>query len=355
MANNHKSKRIIVLGIETSCDDTAAAIYDTRNGLLAHTISNQNALHSPYGGVVPELASRDHLAHTIPCIAALLRETQLTMADLHAIAYTKGPGLAGALLVGATIGRTLAWANNIPAIAVHHLEGHLLAVMLENPAPALPFLALLVSGGHTMLVHAQGLGVYKILGDTRDDAVGEAFDKTAKLLGLGYPGGAALAKLAARGTASFKLPQPLLTKNTIKLDFSFSGLKTAVSRTIASQTVAGKLPEKARADIARSFESTVVATLVAKCKQALLATKSPRLVIAGGVAANEALRAAMLTMAQTMGVSVYIPRPEFCTDNGAMIAYAGCQRFLAGQQGEPLAIAIKPRWPLTEIANPSCK
>lgn len=354
MVDNKKSKSMLVLGIETSCDDTGIALYDKQHGLLDHVIYNQTEIHKLYGGVVPELASRDHLLHIMPALAALLTRNNLSIKHLNAIAYTKGPGLAGALLVGATIGHTLAWANQIPVIGVHHLEGHVLAPMLEENRPDFPFVALIVSGGHTMLVAVRAPNQYLLLGETRDDAAGEAFDKTAKLLGLGYPGGAALAALAQHGKPHFTLPKPLCEKRNrhkVSLEFSFSGLKTAVKNLIMTNQQHIDRDSELRADIAYAFEDAVVDTLVAKTRQALLLTKYKRLVAVGGVAANCKLRDSLRNLASDLAVAVYLPRYEFCTDNGAMIAYAGCQRLLAGQQQDDLAIVIKPRWSLMDLSS----
>jgi N6-L-threonylcarbamoyladenine synthase len=337
-----------VLGIETSCDETGVAIYDAKQGLLAHTIHSQTATHAQFGGVVPELASRDHVRKLVPLVVETLAQAQLTIQDIQGIAYTKGPGLVGALLVGAMFARTMGAVLNIPTVGIHHLEGHLLAPFLEPQPPSFPFLALLVSGGHTELVQATEIGHYQVIGDTVDDAVGEAFDKTAKLLGLGYPGGAALAKLAERGDPKrFHFPRPMI--NRPGLDFSFSGLKTFALHTVEKHG----LDEQTAADIARAFEDAVVETLVIKCKRALQKTGMRQLVIAGGVGANIALRAALQIMCQQQQVSLFFPRTEFCTDNGAMIAYVGCQRLLAGQ-AEDLKVEAYPRWQLgvaTIISN----
>lgn len=322
-----------ILGLETSCDETAVAIYDAQKGLLAHVLYSQVALHAEYGGVVPELASRDHSAKLLGLI------DEIKPQGITGIAFTVGPGLAGALLVGAALGRSLGYAWGVPAIGVHHMEGHLLAPMLEPHPPEFPFVALLVSGGHTLLVNVAGLGQYQILGESVDDAVGEAFDKTAKLLGIPYPGGAALAALSEQGNPNrFHFPRPML--NRAGLDFSFSGLKTAAAQIIAKET----LDEQTRADIARSFQDTAVETLSVKCQRALQVTGQKRLVVAGGVGANKALREALAHI----GADVYFPRHEFCTDNGAMIAYVGCQRLLAGQTSD-LSIQIWPRWSLDQI------
>jgi len=329
--------RMKVLGIETSCDDTGVAIYDSEQGLIGNKLYSQVAMHAEYGGVVPELASRDHLRKTLPLIKQLLAETQLTANNLNGIAYTHGPGLVGALLVGACIGRSLAWAWGLPAVGVHHLEGHLLAVMLEQQKPAFPFIALLVSGGHTLLVHVEAFGSYTVLGETLDDAVGEAFDKTAKLLGLAYPGGALLEKIAQQGDPHrFHFPRPML--NRPGLAFSFSGLKTFAVNTFAE---AGN-DEQTRADIARAFQDAVVETLVIKCRRAIQQTGVNTLVVAGGVGANNELRRGMQSMVTKQRGNVYFPRPAFCTDNGAMIAYAGCLHLLAGKR-QGLAVEVKPR------------
>lgn len=332
-----------VLGIESSCDETGAAIYDTECGLLGHALYSQVALHDPFGGVVPELASRDHVRKIIPIVREALSKAQVTLADIQGVAYTAGPGLAGALLVGASFGRTLGHALNIPAVAVHHMEGHLLAPMLELNAPCFPFLALLVSGGHTQLVKVIELGHYEILGESLDDAVGEAFDKTAKLLGLGYPGGAALAKLAELGDANrFQFPRPMLDRPG--LDFSFSGLKTAVVNVVNQHPV---LDHQTRADIAASFQLAVVETLMAKCRRALQATGMKSLVVAGGVGANQLLRQSLQELAD---INVFFPRLEFCTDNGAMIAYVGAQ-YLLKNYANDLSIQVYPRWELFNSSN----
>lgn len=335
-----------VLGIETSCDETGIAVYDSDRGLLGHAIYTQTPIHAEFGGVVPELASRDHVKKTILMVDEVLEKTGMA-GKIDGIAYTKGPGLVGALLVGATVGRALAFALGVPAVGVHHLEGHLLAPCLEAEAPAFPFLALLVSGGHTELVSVGGLGQYEIIGDTLDDAAGEAFDKTAKLLGLGYPGGAALAALAEQGNSKrFHFPRPMVDRPG--LDFSFSGLKTFALHTVQTH------PQDAqtKADIARAFQDAVVETLTVKCKRALKQTRLKSLVIAGGVGANKALRESLQTLCASLGVQLFFPRLEFCTDNGAMIAYAGCQRLLAGER-EGLSIEVLPRWPLDKICIPS--
>jgi len=335
---------MIVLGIETSCDETAVALYAAERGLLGHALYSQIELHASYGGVVPELASRDHVRKLLPLVQQVIDNAGIKMNDISGVAYTAGPGLVGALLVGATTGRSLAWAWGVPAVAVHHMEGHLLAPMLEADPPLFPFLALLVSGGHTLLVEVDGVGRYRLLGDSVDDAVGEAFDKTATLLGLSYPGGPALAALALQGAAGrFRFPRPMTDRPG--LDFSFSGLKTFALNTWrgSGQT------DQDRADIARAFEEAVVDTLVIKCRRALAATGLKTLVIAGGVGANQRLRARLGELMASGGGRVCYPRPEFCTDNGAMIAYAGYRRLQAGQH-ESLSIKAMPRWSLEELS-----
>ena len=332
-----------VLGLETSCDDTGVAIYDAETGLLGHKLYTQTRLHAQYGGVVPELASRDHIRKLLPLIRELMADCRCAPQDIQGLAYTTGPGLAGALLVGASVGRSLAWAWGVPAIGIHHMEGHLLAPMLEAEAPAFPFLALLVSGGHTLLADVQAVGIYKILGESLDDAVGEAFDKTAKLLGLGYPGGPALARAAAQGKPGrFHFPRPMTDRPG--LDFSFSGLKTAALMATQQQA----LDAATVADIAWAFQDAAVDTLAIKTERALAHTGYTRLVVAGGVGANQCLRQRLAQMTIARGARVYYPRPEFCTDNGAMIAYAGYRRLRAGQH-EGLAFGARPRWSLTEL------
>lgn len=339
------NKNMRVLGIETSCDETGIAVYEGGRGLLAQAVYSQAALHADYGGVVPELASRDHIRKTLPLIRQVLAESGLSAVD--GVAYTSGPGLIGALLVGAGIGRALAWAWKVPAIGIHHMEGHLLAPLLEDPAPEFPFVALLVSGGHTQLVDVLGVGHYRILGESLDDAAGEAFDKTAKILGLPYPGGPALAKLAERGDPTrFQFPRPMTDRPG--LAFSFSGLKTFALNSFQSELERGVDPEQLRADIARAFEEAVVETLVIKCRRALHSTGRRRLVLAGGVSANQRLRRRMDEAIAEIGGRVYYPRPALCTDNGAMIAFAGYQRLRAGQS-EPLAFAPRARWSLDEL------
>ena len=333
-----------VLGIETSCDETGVALYCSEQGLLAHRVHSQIALHAEYGGVVPELASRDHVRKTLPLVRAVLAEAGLEKRHIDAVAYTAGPGLIGALLVGASIGRGLAWALGVPAIAVHHMEGHLLAPMLEPEQPACPFVALLVSGGHTQLVEVAGVGRYRLLGESLDDAAGEAFDKTAKLLGLPYPGGPELAHLAERGSSErFRFPRPMTGRPG--LDFSFSGLKTFARNTLQEHQ---PLTEQTRADIARAFEDAVVDTLAIKCRRAVRQAGVETLVLAGGVSANRRLRRRMDEMMEKEGGRTYYPRPLFCTDNGAMIAYAGCRRLLAGQR-EALVIDARARWAMDSL------
>lgn len=334
-----------ILGIETSCDETGIAIYDDKQGLIANQLYSQIKLHADYGGVVPELASRDHIRKTVPLIQAALKEANLKPNDIDGVAYTAGPGLIGALMVGASIGRSLAYAWNVPAVAVHHMEGHLLAPMLEDNPPEFPFVALLVSGGHTQLIKVTGVGEYELLGESIDDAAGEAFDKTAKLLGLDYPGGAKLSKLAEQGDASrFHFPRPMTDRPG--LDFSFSGLKTAAANTIHQQ--GQNLDEQSKADIARAFEDALVDTLLIKSRRALDLTGFNRLVIAGGVSANKTLRRKLAQLMAERKGQVYYPRLEFCTDNGAMIAYAGMIHLKSSQFAD-LAIEVKPRWPLSEL------
>ena len=331
-----------VLGIETSCDETGVAICHAKRGLINHVLYSQIEMHSEYGGVVPELASRDHIRKLVPLIKQLIQESGLISADINGIAYTAGPGLMGALLVGASTARSLAWTWNIPAVAVHHMEGHLLAPMLEDNPPAFPFVALLISGGHTLLVQVNEIGSYLLLGESLDDAAGEAFDKTAKLLGLSYPGGPKLSKLAEQGHPQIKFPRPMTDRPG--LDFSFSGLKTFALNTInASEKTAQN-----KADIAAGFQLAVAETLTIKCKRALQQTGLKRLVVAGGVSANSQIRALLTEMTIKEQAQIYFPRLEFCTDNGAMIAYAGCQRLMLGQQ-QGLDIFARPRWPISEL------
>ena len=336
-----------VLGIETSCDETGVAVYDTAlagpAGLRAHAVYSQIALHAEYGGVVPELASRDHVRKLLPLVRQTLAEAGLSTADLDGIAYTAGPGLVGALLVGAGTARALAWALEVPAVAVHHMEGHLLAPLMEDDPPAPPFVALLVSGGHSLLVEVKAIGQYTILGDTLDDAAGEAFDKTAKLMGLPYPGGPALARLAEQGRPGvFRFSRPMTDRPG--LDFSFSGLKTQVL--LAWQK--SDQSEQTRADIARGFEEAIVDTLLIKCRRALEATGTSRLVIAGGVGANRRLRADLAAAGEKDGFRTYFPRLQFCTDNGAMIALAGAIRLASGQQQDE-TVQVRPRWDLQTL------
>lgn len=334
---------MLVLGIETSCDETGIALLDGERGLLAHALHSQVALHADYGGVVPELASRDHIRKVLPLLRRVLDEASVTGREIDGIAYTAGPGLVGALLVGASVAHSLAWSWGTPALGVHHMEGHLMAPLLEAHAPAPPFVALLVSGGHTLLVEVAGLGRYRVLGQSLDDAVGEAFDKTAKLLGLPYPGGPALARLALRGDPQrFRFPRPMTDRPG--LDFSFSGLKTFAINTFHNEAE----DEQTRADIARAFEEAVVDTLVIKSRRALHSTGLERLVVAGGVGANQRLRQALSTLVATLEAEVFYPRPEFCTDNGAMIAQAGLLRLAAGQR-DGLEIRVRARWSLAEL------
>lgn len=341
---------MIVLGIESSCDETGIALYDTEHGLLAHALHSQIKMHAEYGGVVPELASRDHIRRALPLTQKVLHDANATLGDIQAIAYTQGPGLAGALLVGASIAESLAFALNVPTLGVHHLEGHLLSPLLEANPPEFPFIALLVSGGHTQLMRVGGIGDYELLGDTLDDAAGEAFDKTAKLLGLGYPGGPAVSKLADQGDPKrFKLPRPML--NSGDLNFSFSGLKTAVL-TLVNQHQ--PLDEATHADIASAFQDAVVDVLSTKCISALRKYRLKRLVVSGGVGANRQLRAALNTKSEEKGCQVYYPRLEFCTDNGAMIAFAGAMRLRHAQNADP-GFTIRPRWDLAELEVPEGK
>ncbi|MFT4257408.1 MAG: tRNA (adenosine(37)-N6)-threonylcarbamoyltransferase complex transferase subunit TsaD [Pseudoxanthomonas sp.] len=336
-----------VLGIETSCDETGVAVYDTArtgaDGLLAHAVYSQIALHAEYGGVVPELASRDHVRKLLPLVRQTLDEAGLSIADLDGVAYTAGPGLVGALLVGAAAARALAWALDLPAIGVHHMEGHLLAPLIENDAPPPPFVALLVSGGHTQLVAVDAIGQYRLLGETLDDAAGEAFDKTAKLMGLPYPGGPQLAKLAEQGTpGKYKFARPMTDRPG--LDFSFSGLKTQVLLAWRDSDQG----ERTRADIARGFEDAVVDTLAIKCERALDAAGCDTLIVAGGVGANQRLREKLHAMAEKRGGRVCFPRPALCTDNGAMIAFAGALRLQAGQHDDA-QVKVTPRWDMATL------
>ena len=339
-----------VLGIETSCDETGVAVYDSEQGLLGHTLFSQVAVHAEYGGVVPELASRDHVRKLLPLIRQVLVDANTAASEIDGIAYTSGPGLIGALMVGASVGRSLAYAWQVPAVAVHHMEGHLLAPMLEDNPPAFPFVALLVSGGHTQLVAVQGIGEYKILGESLDDAAGEAFDKAAKMLDMDYPGGPEIAKLAKQGNVGrFKFPRPMTDRPG--LDFSFSGLKTFTLNTVAKHRGDDVLPDdQTMADIACAFQEAVVDTLAIKCRRALEQTGLKTLIIAGGVSANVRLRERLGEAMGKVSGKVFYARNEFCTDNGAMIAYAGCQRLLVGQK-EGLSISVKPRWPMDTLSS----
>ena len=337
-----------ILGIETSCDETGVAIFDEEKGLIANQLYSQIEMHADYGGVVPELASRDHIRKTLPLIDAALKEASLTAKDIDGIAYTAGPGLVGALLVGATIARSLAYAWQVPALGVHHMEGHLLAPMLEDNPPPFPFVALLISGGHTQLVKVDGVGQYELLGESIDDAAGEAFDKTGKLLGLDYPAGVAVSKLAEQGMPNrFIFPRPMTDRPG--LDFSFSGLKTFAANTInANLNAEGKLDEQTRCDIAHAFQQAVVDTIIIKCKRALQQTGYKRLVMAGGVSANKQLRVDLAEMMKNLKGEVFYPRPQFCTDNGAMIAYTGFLRLKHGEHTD-LSVSVKPRWAMTDL------
>lgn len=338
---------MLVLGLETSCDETGVAIYDSERGLLADALFSQIDLHRIYGGVVPELASRDHIKRMLPLIEQVMADADCTAQDIQGIAYTAGPGLVGALLVGASCAQALAFAWDIPSVGVHHMEGHLLAPMLEENPPQFPFVALLVSGGHTQLVRVDAIGQYRLLGESIDDAAGEAFDKTAKMMGLRYPGGPEIARLAEQGMPGrFVLPKPMTDRPG--LQFSFSGLKTAALTAWQKCIAAGDASEQTRADLALAFQTAVVATLTIKCQRALEQEGLKNLVIAGGVSANQALRRSLESMLAKRQGQVFYARPEFCTDNGAMIAYAGCQRLLAGQK-EGDAIQVRARWPLEEL------
>jgi len=338
---------MLVLGIESSCDETGVAIYDTNKGLIAHTLYTQIELHAQYGGVVPELASRDHIRKLTPIIMQTLKESNINKTDLDGIAYTSGPGLMGALLAGASVARSLAFALNIPAIGVHHMEGHLLAPMLEDTQPNFPFICLLVSGGHSMIIRVDGIGQYKVLGDTLDDAAGEAFDKTAKMLELGYPGGPNVSNLALQGNAErYKFPRPMVDRQG--LDMSFSGLKTFTLNTWNAAVKNNDATEQTKADICRAFELAVADTLTIKCKRALEQENLNRLVVAGGVSANREIRSKLTDLMNKRKGEVFYPRLEFCTDNGAMIAYAGAQRLAAGQTSD-LSFATTPRWSLEDL------
>lgn len=338
---------MLILGIETSCDETGVALYDSGKGLLSHVLFSQIDMHADYGGVVPELASRDHVRKLLPLCDQVLADAGKERSQIEGIAYTAGPGLIGALMVGGAVAHSLAFALGVPVLGVHHMEGHLLAPMLEPEPPAFPFLALLVSGGHTQLVLVKGIGEYEMLGESVDDAAGEAFDKTAKMLGLDYPGGPRVAALAEKGTPGrYRFPRPMTDRPG--LDFSFSGLKTFTLNTVTAAEKAGGLDDQTRADIALAFEAAVVDTLMIKCRRALEQTQSKRLVVAGGVSANKRLRAGLEAMADKQKAKVFYARPEFCTDNGAMIAYAGCQRLLAGQQDGDRIVSV-PRWPMNTL------
>ncbi len=334
---------MIVLGIESSCDETGIALYESGVGLRGHTLYSQASMHAEYGGVVPELASRDHIQRVIPLTEQLLSETGIDKSQIGGVAYTAGPGLMGALMVGASVGRSLAYAWDVPAVAVHHMEGHLLAPLLEEAVPEFPFVALLVSGGHTLLVRVDGIGQYEALGESIDDAAGEAFDKTAKLIGLGYPGGPALSKLAEQGNPDrFTFPRPMVDRPG--LDFSFSGLKTFARNTLEQHS-----DETIAADVSRAFEEAVADTLAIKCRRALRQCEMNRLVVAGGVSANRRIRQRLTEIAVAEGGQAYFPRLEFCTDNGAMIAFAGALRLEAGEQSS-LGIETRARWPLSELS-----
>lgn len=336
------AKLMYILGIETSCDDTGVAIYSSKQGLLAHALHSQIKTHALYGGVVPELASRDHIQHLIPLVEKVLADAKCSRAEITAIAYTQGPGLVGALLVGATFAKSLAFAWQIPALGIHHMEGHLLAAFLDQKQPNFPFLALLVSGGHTQIIRVDDIGQYTVLGESLDDAAGEAFDKTAKLLGLEYPGGPLLAKLAESGSGGkYNFPRPMMDRPGV--DFSFSGLKTHALNAIK----ATELTPQNKADLAWAFEDAIVDTLIKKCARALQQTGITELVIAGGVGANKTLRRRISEFAAANNVQVYYPKLEFCTDNGAMISYAGYERFKRGFKDLNWEIHVKPRWPLT--------
>ena len=338
---------MIVLGIESSCDETGLALFDSEKGLLAHTLHSQIEIHAEYGGVVPELASRDHIRYLTPLLEQVLSQACLDKSAIDGVAYTAGPGLIGALMSGASYGRALAWALSVPAVEVHHMEGHLLAPMLEQNPPEFPFVALLVSGGHTLLAYVKGIGQYELLGQSLDDAAGEAFDKTAKLLGLGYPGGPALAVLAEKGLPGvYRFPRPMIDRPG--LDFSFSGLKTFALNTMQSAAQDGRIAQQVKADICLAFEEAVADTLKIKCRRALQQQNCKTLVIAGGVGANKRLRRVLAEMAESMGGQLYFPRTEFCTDNGAMIAQAGCFRLVAGET-QALEIDARARWSMQEL------
>lgn len=342
---------MIIIGFESSCDETGVAVVCTEKGLLAHALHSQIAMHEEYGGVVPELASRDHIRRVLPLTRQVLQEAQLRIEDIDAVAYTAGPGLAGALLVGASVAQSFAWARGLPAIPIHHLEGHLLSPLLAEPHPDFPFVALLVSGGHTQLMRVDGVGAYQLLGETLDDAAGEAFDKTAKLMGLGYPGGPALSALAQDGEPSrFSLPRPMM--HSRDLDFSFSGLKTAVLTTLKKLEAAGAPTQQQRADLAAATETAIVDVLAGKSIKAMEQTGLKRLVVAGGVGANRTLRDRLGHAMKALNGQVYFPPLELCTDNGAMIAYAGAMRVRAGLadlNDSSHAFTVKPRWDLRDV------
>lgn len=340
---------MLILGLESSCDETGIALYDTEQGLLSHTLHSQVAMHADFGGVVPELASRDHIQHALPLIEQTLISANKSLHEINGIAYTQGPGLAGALLVGTSIAQSLAFALQIPSVGVHHLEGHLLAPLLEDNAPDFPFIALLVSGGHSQLMRVDGIGQYTLLGDTLDDAAGEAFDKTAKLLGLGYPGGPALAKVAANGQARFTLPRPML--HSKDLSFSFSGLKTAVLTLATKQK---PIDSQTQADIAWEFQEAVTEILSKKAHAALKSSGLNSLIVSGGVGANSRLRERLNHMADKHQFNVSYPRLEFCTDNGAMIAFAGAMRLKAAQNTkQDYSFSVRPRWDLADLNEPA--
>lgn len=337
---------MLVLGIESSCDETGLALYHSKYGLLAHALHSQIETHSRHGGVVPELASRDHVNYLIPLLDQVLTQTQINKKELHAVAYTAGPGLVGALLAGACFAKSLAYGLNIPALGIHHLEAHLLAANMENPSLEFPFIALLISGGHCQLIQAKALGDYQLLGDTLDDAVGEAFDKTAKLMGIPYPGGAVLASLADQCLSTpYRFPRPMIDRPG--LDFSFSGLKTHALNTW-NQTLK---QNQDKLEIAKAFQQAVIDTLIIKCKRAMQLSHSTRLVVAGGVGSNKALRLTLREWIKSINGEVYFPALEYCTDNGAMVAYAGCMKMLQGHQDSGLEIKVQARWPLACASN----
>ncbi len=342
---------MLVLGIESSCDETGLALFDSEKGLLAHALHSQIEIHAQYGGVVPELASRDHIRYLIPLLEEVMQQAAIKKTAIDGIAYTAGPGLIGALMSGASFARSLAWALAIPAVEVHHMEGHLLAPMLEEKVPEFPFVALLVSGGHTLLAYVKGIGQYELLGQSLDDAAGEAFDKTAKLLGLAYPGGPALAAMAQQGKHGvYKFPRPMVDRPG--LDFSFSGLKTFALNTMQSAAhedgAQGRLTQQVKADISLAFEEAVADTLKIKCSRALQQQQCKSLVVAGGVGANKRLRIVLAEMVDLLGGELFYPRIEFCTDNGAMIAQAGCFRLMAGET-QPLEIDARARWSMQDL------